>query len=327
MTHYLGNDHDRASTLWAPRHMRRISGSVSVILMAIWSGACHGDAVTAPLSASTLVFSQDDPSGSAVYSITTDGGNRRRLTPAGILAVLFAIAPDARRIAVTAYGALPPASPIWIFDTEGRVLQRVPSPSTDSVIAFGDVFLVESWSPNGSLLVGGTEPDLAEITTGGAFHRIAADGISVDGQFSPDGSKIAFARVGPIGYEIAVMNADGSNIQFLTSGNGGADFPAWSPDGHRIVFQRGANTITGEVQENVALYMMNADGSGLAQLSPQSVYDVSPTWSPDGQQLAFLRSTDGGRNFDIYIMNADGSNAHAITSDGGLKHSVRWSPG
>jgi TolB protein len=71
---------------------------------------------------------------------------------------------------------------------------------------------------------------------------------------------------------------------------------------------------------------MNADGSGLMQLSPASVYDSSPTWSPDGKQLAIVRSTDEGVNFDIYIMNADGSGAHAITSDGGLKWTVRWSP-
>jgi TolB protein len=74
------------------------------------------------------------------------------------------------------------------------------------------------------------------------------------------------------------------------------------------------------------MYVMNADGSGQVQISPDSVFDTSPTWSPDGQQLAVLRSTDGGANYNIYIINADGSGVHAITSDGGLKRWLRWTP-
>ena len=37
------------------------------------------------------------------------------------------------------------------------------------------------------------------------------------------------------------------------------------------------------------IYVMNADGSGLRQLTQNEEPDAEPTWSPDGQQLAFSR--------------------------------------
>ena len=308
--------------------MRKVYRSLTIVLLAtFWSG-CHSDSVTAPLSSSTLLFNEDASLNFPVlYSIATDGTGRRQLTPSGTPATTFAVAPDARRIAVTVADA--PAPPIWILDSDGKVVQKLASPPADSVGVFGDIFDVESWSPNGALLVGGRNPQLAEMTTSGGFQRITTDNMSYGGVFSPDGSRIAFGRSGAHGTEIAVMNADGSNIQYLTNGNGGAGLPAWSPDGRRIAFERmtSSTVVNGVLQVTVALFVMNADGTNLVQLSPDGVYDGSPTWSPDGQQLAFVRSTDGGNNFDVYIMNADGSSAHAITSDGRLKHWVRWSPG
>jgi TolB protein len=308
--------------------MRRLYRAVTLLMVTVWLTACHSDGVTGPppLSSSTLVFNQNDATGySVLYSISSDGSNRRQLTPTGSMAVTFAIAPDARHIAVTVAGA---TNPISILDRNGNVTQRVPSPSSDIVSLFGGVFDVESWSPDGKLLVGGYNPDQGEMTTSGGFYSVAADNMSYRGEFSPDGSRIAFGRSAAHGTEVAVMNADGSNIQMLTSGNGGAGFPAWSPDGRRIAFTRLTSFSVGTPVPIVIvlMYVMNADGSGLVQISPDSVFDTSPTWSPDGQALAVLRSKDSGNNFDIYVMNADGTGAHAITSDGGVKHWLRWSP-
>jgi dipeptidyl aminopeptidase/acylaminoacyl peptidase len=51
-----------------------------------------------------------------------------------------------------------------------------------------------------------------------------------DPDWSPNGKRIAFARVGDGVY---TMNADGSDPKRLSAGRG----PAWSPDGKRIAFQ------------------------------------------------------------------------------------------
>ncbi len=84
--------------------------------------------------------------------------------------------------------------------------------------------------------------------------------------------------------------------------------PAWSPDGSRIAF---ASTRDGA---HLDIWTMNADGSGLALLTPgpettglgQS--GSEPSWSPDGARIAYV---SGG---DLWVMNADGTGKANLTS-------------
>ena len=61
--------------------------------------------------------------------------------------------------------------------------------------------------------------------------------LHVDPAWSPDGRRIAFSAINPLGgrhleAEVYVMNADGSALARLTNGAAN-EFPAWSPDGRR----------------------------------------------------------------------------------------------
>ena len=69
-------------------------------------------------------------------------------------------------------------------------------------------------------------------------------------------------------------------------------FPAWSPDGSKIVFVRVGNK----------LWLMNADGSGVTQLTDGRSRLSSPAWSPDGSKIVFV--VDRGPRL---LMNADGT--------------------
>jgi Tol biopolymer transport system component len=60
-----------------------------------------------------------------------------------------------------------------------------------------------------------------------------------------------------------------------------------------------------------AIWISNADGTDRVQLTDGAAYDTYPTWSPDGQRLAFTRDENGGS--DIYVMNADGSQQTRLT--------------
>ena len=69
------------------------------------------------------------------------------------------------------------------------------------------------------------------------------------------------------------------------------------------------------------LYMMSANGGTHRKIQGTLPRDGDPTWSPDGQQIAFDR---GGDVRDIYVMNADGSNQHQFTRAPADDSAPRW---
>ena len=58
--------------------------------------------------------------------------------------------------------------------------------------------------------------------------------------------------------------------------------------------------------------VVNADGSGLRILTHDKVTETSPTWSPNHEQIAFLRPRKHTSD-QIWVMNADGSHQRALT--------------
>ena len=68
---------------------------------------------------------------------------------------------------------------------------------------------------------------------------------------------------------------------------------------------------------------MNADGKDQTRLTDNPAYDMSPTWSPDGTQIAFDTQRDGyppvengiGPEFEIHIMDVDGSRDMRLTNN------------
>ena len=72
------------------------------------------------------------------------------------------------------------------------------------------------------------------------------------------------------------------------------------------------------------IYLMNADGSNLRQLTNNDADEWVPTWSPDGTQIAFISQRDG--NYEIYVMNANGSGARRLTETVAEEYDPAWSP-
>ena len=67
------------------------------------------------------------------------------------------------------------------------------------------------------------------------------------------------------------------------------------------------------------IYTMNADGSGVTQLTSNGDDDKAPTWSPDGTKIAFGSIRDGKPA--VYVMKADGTariNFHKTTKGYGI---------
>jgi dipeptidyl aminopeptidase/acylaminoacyl peptidase len=137
--------------------------------------------------------------------------------------------------------------------------------------------------------------------------------------FSPDGSTIVFSRAGSSGSRIWTMNADGSGTpQQLTSGAASFDDsdPSYSPDGQRIVFARFGGG-------NSDIVVMNADGSNQQPLMPTTPFDVSPTFSPDGTKIAYVRGSG-----DIFLADPDGANQAPVPGETDVypESSITWQP-
>ena len=146
----------------------------------------------------------------------------------------------------------------------------------------------------------------------------------------PDG-RIAFISFGLdfSGGDLWTMNADGGNRQliYVSQNPGGAWYPSVSPDGAKIAF---SDT---DANGDFEVYVINADGTNLQQLTDNSAHDYGVDWSPDGIKVVFNRERPGkltlnpehpgtnngsgnGGNGNIYVMNADGTNQTRLTRHG-----------
>lgn len=162
---------------------------------------------------------------------------------------------------------------------------------------------------------------------GKAGEKLFADNLIVDYPvWSPDGNRIVASMCADYKstdknclYDLFILDPLGPEFIKLTETPKASEWvPDWSPDGKKIAF---ASDRDGDSE----VYVMNADGSDLRQLTQNSGYDGRPRWSPDGAQLAFETDRDG--DWDIYLMNVDGSNPHALTVNAKSSDwNESWSP-
>ena len=75
---------------------------------------------------------------------------------------------------------------------------------------------------------------------------------------------------------------------------------------------------------DVEIFVMNADGTEVRQLTDNDDYDNHPAWSPDGERIAFISTRDG--DYEIFVMNADGTEVRQLTDDDARDFEPLWSP-
>ena len=165
------------------------------------------------------------------------------------------------------------------------------------------------------------DSDLYTMNADGTGVRALTDNAVNDwsGNYSPDGSQVAFDGDHDGDVEIFTIAADGTDLRQLTDNNHEDAFPAWSPDGTRIAFQ---SDRTGSHQ----VFTMAADGTDLVQVTGLDIGNwVVPSWSPDGTRIAFSGTTDG--DAEVYVVDAGGGEPVQLTVNEGFGDRwPKWSP-
>jgi len=130
--------------------------------------------------------------------------------------------------------------------------------------------------------------------------------------WSPDGSKLAFARDHDSA-DVYLMGLDGSGRRRIIRARGGVGGPAWSPDGRRIAINA---CIRG-----CGIWIARPDGSGLTRVArDRSQVYGQPIWAPDSRSIALMTADPDG----IVVLDLASGRARRMTRK--LDYDPVWAP-
>jgi len=300
-----------------------------------------------------ISFASNSTGNFDIYVMNINGENRRNLTnhptdefgpwvPAWVPAHTWS--PEGRFLAYVS--KQDSDFKIYVMDTRTRERRRLTDLDTSE--------WTPSWSPDGKQIafVSGDD-DIYKTDVNGA-HLVQLTDFGENGRpaWSPDGKQIAFVSSadgqGDKKSGLYVMNANGRRLRWVPEANRGqlGNECAWSPDGKQIAF-----SLYIVRAEREHLCVIDVDGENFRQLTrgahivrPKEAEKQepafppplhvrlpkisSPTWSPNGKQIAYVYSdTVRWQTADIYIIDAKGNGGGTPLVTGvGQDLSPAWVP-
>jgi serine/threonine protein kinase len=127
----------------------------------------------------------------------------------------------------------------------------------------------------------------------------------ISGPLIGGGGRIAFVSDRADGHtlQIWIMDPDGSNPVQFTFGPGDKTQPRWSPDGQRLLYVAPGGIDSLGNKLGLDIWAINADGTGLTNLTSSPGDDADPAWSPDGSKIAFASNRINNLN-QVFTMDA-----------------------
>jgi Tol biopolymer transport system component len=155
-----------------------------------------------------------------------------------------------------------------------------------------------AWSPDGSYLAwtlfsNSWNRNIWEMNAGdgSAKTQLTSGSVEASPDYSPDGQRLLYGQYyDDSRFDILVKDLGTGDITVVRS-TGYNTLPRWSPDGNKILFT-GADQLDGIHH----IYVMDADGGNVAQLTTDGWLNGVADWSPDGTRIAFQSDRAGSVN-------------------------------
>lgn len=246
-----------------------------------------------------------------IYTVLPDGMDVRRLT--NVAGKDFEPAWSFDRRQITFISGRDGSAVLYVMNADGSGQRRV---ANNAVV---NSARTPAWSPNGQQIVfaagqEGSDGLYVIDVTGANLRHLTTSGRNPSWGSN---NKIVFDAVNPVavatqrtqaaavkprfissdGRQLWVINADGTGLTQLPVV--GVKEPAWSPDATQIVFAKAILDVASGIS------LVNADGSNERAI-PNAGGGAQPSFSPNGQQIAYYRG-------NIVVSNIDGSQRNVLS--------------